>query len=380
VQGLRNDHIGSLEWTLFDWIPHHVWTRRIDGVIDYANRRLRDYWGDGQREAWSEVHPEDAEKVQRAWHVAWSNAAPYEIEHRIRARDGTYRHFLSRASPVHDECGQVVKYFGTDTDVDALTQADDGLRSALADLARVSRVTMLGEISASLAHELNQPLAAIVANCDASSRWQRASPPNLQEMALASERIRRDALRASAVLACVRAFLRKAEPGLGPVHLGEALREVVELLSCELQRHHVDTRLLVPADLPPIIGTRVELQQVFVNLITNAVESLAHLDARRARRLVVECSRRRVNEQIALLVTVHDSGDGFPEDHQQRLFDAFFTTKSDGLGMGLAISRSIVRRHGGELRARNTPDGPRFEFHLPLPPAINDGLQPQGRE
>jgi PAS domain S-box-containing protein len=355
---------------MLDSIPHQVWTYRIDGTIGYSNQKLLDYVGlsaeELQRTGRKDLHPDDIEVVRRAWHEAFDSGAPYEMEQRIRGRDGTYRRFLCRAIPIHDQHGQVLEYFGTATDVEELRRSDEALRAAQTDLARMSRIAVLGEISASLAHELNQPLAAIVANCDASLRWQRAVPANLEQVALAGERIRRDALRASAVLERIRAFIRKAAPEHAPVQLAEAVHEVLEMLASELQRHQIEIQVLIPPDLPPVAGTRVELQQVFLNLFTNAIESLAHEEEGKRRRLSVECTRGRMNHAEVLTVIVQDSGPGFPDDDHERLFDAFFTTKSEGLGMGLAVSRSIVRSHGGELRARNTTEGPRFEFYIKL--------------
>ncbi len=355
---------------MLESIPHHVWSIRLDGTIGYWNQQFLDYTGftpeQLRHRSWEALHPEDTEKVQRAWREAFASGAPYEMEHRIRGRDGAFRRFLCRGIPVHDPHGRVLEYFGTHTDVEELRRSGEALRAAQADLARMSRIATLGELSASLAHELNQPLAAVVANCDASLRWLRCSPPNLEQSLLAAERIRRDALRASAVVERTRAFLQKVEPEYAPVDLGGAVQEVVDMLELELQRHQIEMHVRFPTDLPPVMGTRVELQQVFVNLFTNAIESLAHVHVGRRRKLSIEGTRRRVTGADAVSIVVQDSGVGFDDDAHGRLFEAFFTTKSEGLGMGLAISRSIVRRHGGELHATNTPEGPRFEFYIPL--------------
>jgi PAS domain S-box-containing protein len=357
--------------SMLDSITHHVWSRREDGTLSYSNQQFRNYIGASAAELRSrgrrDLHPEDVEKVEHAWRDAFASGAPYEMEQRMRRRDGTYRRFLSRAIPIYESDGSIAEYFGTDTDVEELRRSDEALRATQADLARMSRVAMLGELSASLAHELNQPLAAIIANCDASLRWQRFVPPNLDEMGVSVERIRRDAQRASAVLGRIRAFLRKAEPDHVPINAAEIIQEVLDMLATEWQRHEIELHVHVPLELPWILGTRVELQQVFFNLFTNTIEALAHLKKGKRRKLKVEGSCRRMNDARVLFFVVQDSGPGFPDDHQERLFDAFFTTKSEGLGMGLAVSRSIVRRHGGELRARNTPKGPRFEFFVRLP-------------
>lgn len=253
----------------------------------------------------------------------------------------------------------------TNTDVEELRKSAEALRVAQADLARMSRVTMLGETAATLAHELNQPLTAIIANCDASLRWQRSVPPNVDEMGLAVARIRRDALRASAVLERIRAFLRTAEPERAPVNMSEVIQETLDILGPELRRQQIEIYVSLRGNLPDVSGTRVELQQVLLNLITNAIESLAQLEQGKTRKLEIAARIGRVKRNEVLFIVVQDSGSGFRDGDRQRLFEPFYTTKPTGLGLGLVISRSIIRRHGGELRARSTTRGARFEFFIP---------------
>jgi PAS domain S-box-containing protein len=313
------------------------------------------------------VHPDDRACVSRSFDQAVRERVEYKCCYRIVRSDQSIRDVEAVGRPVLNESGEPIQFVGTVVDVTEQMRTAAALRAVQADLARMSRVAMLGELSASLAHELNQPLAAIVANCDASLRWQRRSPPNLKQSALAAERIRRDALRASAVVESIRAFLQKAEPERTPVDLAKAVHEVLEWLTCDLQRHEIEIQVLIPTSFPSILGTRVELQQVILNLCANAIESLAHVPVGQRRKLSIECTRDHLNDVDVGSIVVQDSGPGFDDDDRDRLFDAFFTTKSEGLGMGLAISRSIVRRHGGELRGRNTSEGPRFEFYIPLP-------------
>jgi C4-dicarboxylate-specific signal transduction histidine kinase len=319
------------------------------------------------------VHPEDRPRVAHCFDEAVRERAEYECRYRVVRPDNSVREVDALGRPVLDEHGETVQLVGTIFDLteqvhaaDNLRRSDEALLAAQSDLARMSRISMMGELSASLAHELNQPLAAILANSDAALRWQRCDPPNLEELALAAERIRRDALRAGAMVERIRSFLQKAGPARRSVHLREAVQEVVDMLSFELQRHQIEMRVLVPETLPPVLAIRVELQQIFVNLFTNAIESLSRAGSGKQRCLSIECSRGVVSDADVVCVVVQDSGAGFDENDQERLFDAFFTTKAEGLGMGLAISRSIVRRHGGELRARNTPEGPRFDFYIPV--------------
>jgi len=260
---------------------------------------------------------------------------------------------------------------------DALPQrvrcSDETLQGMQRELAG-STVPMLRELAASLAHELNQPLAAIVANCDASLRWLRTVPPNLEQIGRAGERIRRDALRASAAFEQAET-LRTPEPEQRLVYLGESVQEVMDMLASELQRHEVQTQVLISPNLPPIIGTRIELQHVFANLIANAIESLAHVEVN-ARRLSIQCMRDRQPYGEVLSVVVQDSGHGLAGIEQEPPFDALVTARSGVLGIGLAVSRSIVRRHGGELHSRNTPAGRRLEFCVPVPAQSQAWRQP----
>jgi PAS domain S-box-containing protein len=352
-----------------DSIPHHVWSLRIDGTLGYWNRQFLEYTGFTPEQlrlrSWDALHPDDIERVQEELRTAIASGTAYEVERRIRGRDGTYRRFLCRGIPVRDQDGRALEYLGTDTDVEDLRLSAEALRAAHVDVARMSRIAILGEVAASLAHELNQPLAAIIANSDALLRWQRSIPPNFEQSALAAEGVQRDARRASAVVENIRAFLQNAQPDRTLVGLADAVREVLDMLIFDLRRHEIEVQVSVPKDLPPVLATRVELQQVLVNLLTNAIESLAH--TRTHRRVSIEGACGRQDEVDVVFVVVQDSGPGFSEHDRERLFDAFYTTKTAGLGMGLAISRSIVQRHGGELLARNTPDGPSFEFYLPLP-------------
>lgn len=353
-----------------DAIPHHVWSVRSDGTLSYWNQQLIDYTGctaEQLRLGSSEtLHPEDVARVRDTWRAAFANGTSCEMERRIRGRDGSYRRFLCRGTPVCDEQGRVVEYFGTDTDVEELRRSAEALGAAQADLARMSRIAMMGELAASLAHELNQPLAAIIASGDSLLRWQRASPPNFEQSLLATERIRRDALRASAVVENIRSFLQNAQPEPILVSVPEAIHDVLDMLAFDLEQHRIELQVSAPKNLPPVLVTRVELQQVLVNLLANAIESLAQTAPGQLRRLSIDSACGRRNDAKVVTIVVQDTGLGFEERDRDRLFDAFFTTKPEGLGMGLAISRSIVGRHGGDLEAHNTPDGPRFEFYIPL--------------
>jgi C4-dicarboxylate-specific signal transduction histidine kinase len=222
-------------------------------------------------------------------------------------------------------------------------------------------VTTLGELTASIAHEISQPLAAVVTNADASLRWLSGDSPDLDEAREAIRRITRDGRRAGSVISQMRSLFKKAGTTKDRLDLNEAIQEVVVLTEIETRRNKVALRKELAADLPPVLGERVQLQQVLVNLILNGIEAMATVEGRH-RDLVI---RTQLGEGDDILVAVRDSGTGFDPQDAERIFDAFHTTKPGGLGMGLSISRSIVESHGGRLWAvSNEGPGATFQFTL----------------
>ena len=265
----------------------------------------------------------------------------------MRRADGEYRWFLIRAVPLHDEQGNIVKWYGTSTDIEDRKQAEEAVRQAQAELAHVTRVMTMGELTASIAHEINQPLAAMVSNGNACLRWLARATPNLEEAREAVERIIRDGKRAGEVIARIRALVRKTGTEKERLDLNEAIQEVVDLAQSEVRKNRVALRMELAADLPRVVGDRVQLQQVLLNLVMNGVETLAAV-ADRPRELLM---RSRQYESDQVLVTVQDSGMGIEREHLDKIFAPFYTTKVHGMGMGLSISRSIVENHGGRLWA-----------------------------
>jgi C4-dicarboxylate-specific signal transduction histidine kinase len=248
-------------------------------------------------------------------------------------------------------------------DAERRRTAED-LRQAQADLTRVSRVTAMGELTASLAHEVNQPLAAAVINANSCSRWLAGDAPNIEEARAAAVRIVQDGTRAADIMTRVRLLFRKGEEKREVIDVNDIIREMILLLRGEAAHHSVSIRPELAADLPGITGDRVQLQQVMLNLVMNGIDAMK--EANGERELAI-ASRRTSPEQVQ--VSVSDTGVGLPTQ-QDQIFKPFFTTKSDGIGMGLSISRSIVESHGGRLWASdNTPRG--ASFHLALP--VSDG-------
>jgi C4-dicarboxylate-specific signal transduction histidine kinase len=239
-------------------------------------------------------------------------------------------------------------------------RAEEALRQTRADLSHVNRVTTMGELCASLAHEVNQPIAAVVANSSACLRWLAGDPPNLKEARAAALRAVDDGMRAAQVIRRVKLLFEKGTPQRELVDVNEMIREMIVLLRSEMTRCSISVRAELAADLPRIMGDRVQLQQVLMNLILNSIEAMKDVDG--ARELAITSHRAENGE---LVVSISDTGAGLPPQHADQIFDAFFTTKRHGTGMGLSISRSIVESHNGRLwAADNSPRG--ASFHLTL--------------
>jgi C4-dicarboxylate-specific signal transduction histidine kinase len=240
-------------------------------------------------------------------------------------------------------------------------RAEEALRQAQADLARINRVNTMAELTASLAHEVNQPISAAVTNANACVRWLSANPPNLEEARAAAMRIAKDGTRAAEIISRIRLLFKKGTPQRELLDVNELIREMLVLLRSETARYSISVRTDLAADLPQVIGDRVQLQQVMMNLIGNSIDAMNAMDG--TRELAIK-SQRAENEQI--MVSVSDTGVGLSPQQANQIFDAFFTTKVHGTGMGLSISRSIVASHNGRLwAADNSPRGASFRLTLP---------------
>jgi PAS domain S-box-containing protein len=353
---------------LIETIPALAWTSLADGSNDFSNQRLLEYMGISleqmQGAGWTTpFHPEDIGEHLDKWRSALATGEPFENEARVRrAADGEYRWFLIRGLPLRDERGNIVKWYGTMTDIEDRKRAEEALRKANADLAHITRVMTMGELAASIAHEINQPLAAVVTNADACMEWLSSERPNLEEARAALNCIVQDGTRASEVIRHIRAMFTKANPERMTVHINELIREIGGLMQSEASRNQVALQTELAADLPATIGDRVQLQQVIVNLVLNGIEAMSAVTDR-PRRLVIR-SDRQDSDQV--LIAVRDSGVGIAAKDIRRIFDAFFTTKAQGMGMGLSICHSIIEAHGGRLWASTNSDhGATLQFTLP---------------
>jgi PAS domain S-box-containing protein len=477
-----------------DTIPAFVFRILPDGWTDFLNKRWLDYTGLSHSEAegigWrAAYHPEDVEQIVETRDKGIASGEPWESEGRIRGADGQYRWFLNRAAPLRDEHGNIVKWYGTNTDIEDRKRAEDALRrseanladaqrlsktgsftwdvtsgkvrwsdeayrifehdpnveptldlvvarthpddhpsllpvlegvmrertqnwelehrivmadgtiknihvvahaseavdkleyvgalmdvtdtkqaqealqQAQAELAHITRVTTLGELTASIAHEVNQPLAAVVTNAESSLRWLGRKPPELGEARSAVERIIKDAHRASEVIRRIRHLATYSDPEYAPLDINGAIDETLHLLRRELSLQRVSLRLDLAPGLPPVLGDRVQLQQVVINLVMNGVESMAKV-SERPHQLII---KSRQHDAGQIIVAVQDTGVGIDPETADRLFVAFFTTKPGGMGMGLSICRSIIEDHDGKLWASsNDGSGATFQFTVPV--------------
>ncbi|TMK05339.1 MAG: PAS domain S-box protein, partial [Alphaproteobacteria bacterium] len=483
---------------VIDTIPMLVWRASPEGVPDFLNQPSLDYTGislDNAAVGWPRsFHPDDKKMMLQKWQRIRESGMPGELEARLRRQDGEYRWFLFRAEPLRDEAGNIVKWYGSATDIEdrkrteiALREseqrfrdyaetasdwlwetgpdhrvtrisenlnaagiapsrlpgitrwdiatdvgsepekwrmhqamldahlpfrdfvyrtandktgspvyvqtngkpffdakgnflgyrgtgtnitariradhAERALRKAQAELAHVTRVTMLGEMTASIAHEVNQPLAAVIANAEACLRWLDRETPDLAAARRSAGWVINDGNRASQVIRRVRALANKTDIEKAPLDVNNVVRDVIALVQRELSSHGVSLRTELAANLPTILGDRVQLQQVIINLVMNGIEAMQPITDRE-RELVIRSGQ---DETHRVLLSVTDCGVGISAENANRLFSAFFTTKSSGMGMGLSICRSIIEAHGGRLSASdNEGPGATFQFVLPV--------------
>jgi PAS domain S-box-containing protein len=486
---------------VIDTIPTLVWRAGVDGIPDFLNQPALDYTGISLEHAATEwpraFHPDDKKGMLVKWSAIRQSGMPGELEARLRRFDGEYRWFLFRAEPLRDESGNIVKWYGSSTDIEDRKRAEgalreseqrfrdyaetasdwfwetgpdhrvtrvsepinsvgiapsrltgvgrwdiatdveadpekwrlhraihdarrpfrdfvystvnergapvyvrtsgkplfDGegqflgyrgtgtditasiradnaeraLREAQSELAHVTRVTTLGELTASIAHEVNQPLAAVIANAEACLRWLDRETPDLAAARRSAEWVISDGIRASEVVRRIRALANKGDMEKMPLDLNDVVREVIVLVQRELSNHRVSLRTEFAPALPAVQADRVQLQQVIINLVMNGIEAMQTVTDR-PRELIIRSGQ---DDTAHVRVSVTDRGVGISAENANRLFNAFFTTKSSGLGMGLSICRSIVEAHGGRLSACPN-EGPGATFQFTLPPHQED--------
>jgi PAS domain S-box-containing protein len=312
------------------------------------------------------IHPDDRARIAEVIDSAVRNKEDFKFDYRIVHPTGEIRYAQSVGHPVVGPSGGLVEYVGTIIDVTERRQAEEErerLREAQADLAHVSRMTTMGELTASLAHEVNQPITAVVNGASTAVRWLTREEPDLAEAREAALGVVRNAKRAADIISRIRSISKKGESNRQLVDVNELIREMITLLRNEANRYSVSIRTDLGANLPQVLVDSVQVQQVMMNLIMNSIDAMKEIDQPRGLDL-----RSRRGEGQHLLISVSDTGKGLPQQQIDQIFDAFFTTKAHGIGLGLRISRSIVESHGGRLwAANNSPRGASFYFTLPIP-------------
>jgi PAS domain S-box-containing protein len=343
------------------------WAFNATTALYWSEENLRIWGFDPQQglpdrvTALQRIHPEDRGRVVECVQNAVRERRDYAVEFRIVLPDGTVRYIHGLGHPAFSASGELVEVVGTNVDVTDRKRAEEALRQAQADLAYMNRMTTMSEFAASLAHEIKQPIAAAVTDANTCLRWLTRENPDIAEARETASRIVKDATRAAEIISRIRLLFKKGAAERELVDVNEVIREMILLLRSDATRHSISVRTELAQDLPPIMGDRVQLQQVIMNLITNSVDAMKDVDG--MRELAIRSQR---GENAQLLLSVSDTGVGLPPRADQ-IFNAFFTTKAHGTGMGLPISRSIVESHGGRLWAGdNSPRGASFYLTLPI--------------
>ena len=349
-----------------DSAPVMIWMAGTDKLCTYFNKPWLDFTGRSIDQelgnGWAEgVDPEDLQRCMDTYIQAFDRREAFRMEYRLRRHDGEFRWVPDIGVPRFNPDGSFAGYIGSCIDVTEQRRAEEHLRQAQEDLARVSRVVAMGELAAAIAHEVNQPLGAVVTNASASLRWLAGQPPNLEEAREAIDRTVRDANRASEVIVRIRALLQKVPPQMEQLDVNAFIREVLTLAGNELLRSGIAVQTDLAPDVPNVLGDRVQLQQVLLNLILNGIDAMRTITDR-PRELRIKSAKH----PDGVLIQVHDSGDGVDPEQANHIFDPFFTTKPQGIGIGLSVGRSIVEAHGGRLWFTPGPShGVVFQFTVP---------------
>jgi PAS domain S-box-containing protein len=350
---------------IIETIPPMLWSASPTGEVTHISLRVREYSGlaleDFLNIGWERfIHPDDFEDTAKAFVRAIQTGESYRAIHRLRRADGEYRWHHAMGEPLRDPDGKIVQWYGLSVDIDEGRRTEDFLLDMRVKLTKASRIATVAELSASIAHELNQPLMAIIANAQAAKRWLSAAPPNLTEVNTSIERVLRDAHAADEAMQHIRALFKQESFDKREANIADIIREAVRFVHEDPKKREVPIDLRFDDSLPAISVDAIQIQHLFINLLSNAIEALDESPVPPLVMVVAATTDRR-----EFIVQVIDNGPGVVDP--ERIFDAFVTTKDKGMGIGLAVSRSIVEAHGGRLWAENNPDGgARFSVALPL--------------
>lgn len=348
---------------LTEAIPQQIWRADASGNVEYCNGHLLAFLGQPMAELQGEsffhiFHGADESLIRRGWRAALRSNNTFEAEARVRSADGSYRWFLVRAVPQMDGGGAVARWYGIHIDIEKQRRAQQSLAEAQEEQSRISHLLSLAEMAASIAHELNQPLTAVVTHAYACREWLRKDAPNIAKASATAEKIVSECTRAGAVVSRVRALFRKEAQTREWTDMNGLIRGVERLLRDEAIRRDVAVRLILADEPPKLNVDPVQIQQVLLNLALNGMDAMSKVTG--SRNLTIRLLQKGTDEA---LISIEDQGPGIPEDISKRIFEPFFTTKPNGTGMGLAICHSIVELHDGRLWTENcTGGGAAFHF------------------
>ncbi|MFM0629062.1 PAS domain-containing sensor histidine kinase [Paraburkholderia xenovorans] len=354
-------------YELIETIPAMLWCNDPQGRLTYVNRKTSEFVGLAISQLENlgyhkTFHPDDLDSLLQAWTHSIETGEPYCHVARLCRKDGVYRWYQNTAEAMRDADGNIVQWYGLSLDIDERKRAEDRLRQTQAELARATQIATVAELSASIAHELNQPLTSVIANAQACKRWLAASPPNLGEARASVESVVRDARSADETMQSIRALFKRQTFQKRERNVKDMVLEAVRLLREDETRRCADIEFDLPDGLPPVFVDQIQIQQVLLNLITNGIEATEN--SGRTPRILIAASP--VDDRSVLLEVI-DNGSGIVDDDS--IFDAFVTTKCKGMGIGLAVSRSIIEAHEGQLTASNNKGyGATFGVLLPVSP------------
>jgi PAS domain S-box-containing protein len=349
-------------------IPQQIWTAKADGTVEYCNRHLLDFLGRSAEEIWegdftSVLHPDDRDAFQEAWAQAIKTDEHFEGEWRILGANGQYRWFLIRSIPQISADGEIACWYGTHIDIEERRRTERALLEAQLELSRISRTLSMGELTAFIAHELNQPLTAVLTNAYACRRWLGANPLNLDRAVFTADQIIEETTRAGDIVARVRSLFQRGEEVREQVSMNQEVQRLVGRLRDDAIRRDVIIRTRLAPDLPPVVVDAVQIQQVIFNLAVNGMDAMT--DVAGVRELCISTERAKNGDVV---VTVEDRGTGLDPEAIDKVFQPFFTTKQQGVGLGLTISRTIVEAHKGRIWAAiPATGGTAMRFTIPAP-------------
>jgi len=359
---------------IIETVPSLLWSTDPAGEPTHINQRMLDYSGmrfeDFKHGGWEAfLHPDDFSETAKAFYHAIQTGTSYQAVNRFRRADGEFRWYHTRGEPLRDQQGRIIQWYGLSVDIDEAKKADmrareehERLRQLESDLAHMNRLSVMGELTASLAHEITQPIASARNNARAALNFLDKRSPDLSEVREALHCVVGDTDRTGDIVDRVRDQIKKAPPRKSRFDLNQAIDEVIVLARSAITENGVLVQTRLTQGLAPVEGDRVQLQQIVLNLILNAVEAMSSIEVGE-RELLISTEQNQTGD---VLVAVRDSGLGIDPEHLERVFEAFYTTKSSGVGMGLSICRSIIDAHGGRLWADvNEPRGAVFQFTLP---------------